>query len=320
MEKKTFLSGLITGVLLSVITLQPPFIPSEHKTSEPFVLAAPVASTVNTSHADATNTPAPSSTPESLVNMSEVMPANYDLGVRFGDAVVKMVQQGAIDKEKLIKVYAGRKALTKAQLQLLDIPSNASIILNQENAGLLLNLFWPLGIANKSEVLSKGPLGTAYKDKAGNMASTGGWTLAKGNGAQYLNSMSLVQLTTEQEVRVADIARHIYRPCCNNETYFPDCNHGAAMLGYIELAIAQGLTTSQVYRNALVLNAYWFQQNYAALATYLRVKHRLDWKSVDPMDALSATYSSGQGAGAVVAELQADGLLPKAKVGDGCGA
>ena len=150
------------------------------------------------------------------------------------------------------------------------------------------------------------------------MASTGGWTLAKGSGAQHLNSMSLVQLTTEQEVRVADIARHIYRPCCNNETYFPDCNHGAAMLGYIELAVAQGLTTAQVYKNALVLNAYWFQQNYTALATYLKAKRKLDWKDVDPVVALSAMYSSGQGSGAVVAELRADGLLPKVKDGNGC--
>lgn len=29
--------------------------------------------------------------------------------------------------------------------------------------------------------------------------------------------------------------------CCGNSTYFPDCNHGAAMLGFIELAVSQGL-------------------------------------------------------------------------------
>ncbi|HEY3290590.1 MAG TPA: hypothetical protein VGK87_10725 [Anaerolineae bacterium] len=323
MEKKAFWGGVITGVLLTVITLQSSLIPSEHIAAAPAIslpstdLIAPAASTA---HVEATHTPAPASASASLVNMSDVMPADYDLGVHFGDTVIKMVQRGIIDKEKFIQVFAGRKALTKPQLQLLDTPSTASIVLNQENAGVLLNIFWPLGISNKSEVLSRGPLGTSFKDKAGNMASTGGWTLAKGDGAQYLNSISLVPLTAEQALEAADIAKHIYRPCCNNETYFPDCNHGAAMLGYIELAVAQGLPTAKVYKNALVLNAYWFQQNYTALATYMKAKHQLDWKDVNPEVALSATYSSGQGSGAVVAELQADGLLPKAKDSGGCGA
>ena len=69
-----------------------------------------------------------------------------------------------------------------------------------------------------------------------------------------------------------------------------------------------------------MLNAYWFPQNYAALATYYKVKRKLDWRNVDPMEALGVQYSSGKGAGAVVAELQADGLLPKADGGGSCGA
>ncbi|MCL4507305.1 MAG: hypothetical protein M1434_00730 [Chloroflexi bacterium] len=320
MEKKTLLGGLTMGVLLSVMTLQFSLKPTEHAIATPVVSAATVASTTNTLHAEATHTTAPSSTPASLINRSEVMPVDFDLGVRWGDVVARMVRAGAIDREKFSQLYAGRKALTKAQLQVLDTPSSASIVLNQDNAGLLLNLFWPLGIANKSEVLSKGPLGTTYKSKAGDMASTGGWTLAKGDGATYLNSLSLVQLTARQEALVADMARHIYRPCCNNDTYFPDCNHGAAMLGYIELAVAQGLTADQIYRNTLVLNAYWFPQNYAALATYYKVKRNLDWKDVDPVDALGIKYSSGKGSGAVVAELQSDGLLPKAQSSGDCGA
>lgn len=313
MEKKTFLGGLVTGVLLTVVTvqLQPQ---SSHAP------LAPAATTTDGPHATATHVSAPTSTPQALVDMNEVMPAEYDLGVHFGDAVVKMVQRGAIDREKFVELYAGRKALTKAQVRLLDAPSDETLVLDQENAGLLLNLFWPLGIANKSDVLAKGPLGTTYKAQAGTLASTGGWSLAKGDGAQYLNSLSLVRLTAQQEALVADMAKHIYRPCCGNPTHFPDCNHGAAMLGYLELAVAQGVPPAQVYKNALALNAYWFPQNYAALATYFKAKRNLAWKDVNPVEALGARYSSGEGASAVVAELQADGLLPKAQGGGGCGA
>lgn len=310
MEKKTFLGGLITGVLLTVITLGSP-------------LLTPKQMTIirdNTQHPEIKPSPEPTTTPEPVGKMSDVMPTNYDLGVSFGDTIVKMVQGGAIDAEKLIALHSSRKALTKAQLQLLTSPSSESVILNKDNAGLLLNLFWPLGIANKSEVLTSGPLGTRYKDDAGNMASTGGWSLAKGNGALYLNSLSLIRLTDQQEKMVADMAMQIYRPCCNNHTYFPDCNHGAAMLGYIELAVVQGLPQQRIYKNALVLNAYWFPQYYTALATYYKAKRNLDWENVDAVEALGSQYSSIDGSGAVMALLQKEGLLPKEQDSGGCGA
>ena len=36
------------------------------------------------------------------------------------------------------------------------------------------------------------------------------------------------------------IAKGIYRPCCNNSTYFPDCNHGMAMLGLLVPSLTRG--------------------------------------------------------------------------------
>ena len=38
----------------------------------------------------------------------EVLPANYKLGVKFNDVIVKLVQGGAIDKDKFIKLYGTR--------------------------------------------------------------------------------------------------------------------------------------------------------------------------------------------------------------------
>jgi hypothetical protein len=47
--------------------------------------------------------------------------------------------------------------------------------------------------------------------------------------------MDLIPLTAEQQALVEEVAAEIYRPCCNNSTLFPDCNHGMAMLGFLEL-------------------------------------------------------------------------------------
>ena len=51
----------------------------------------------------------------------------------------------------------------------------------------------------------------AYKG-AGNFASTGGWTLAKGSAMDHYNMHSLVTLTAEQQALVDRVSRGIYRP------------------------------------------------------------------------------------------------------------
>ncbi len=311
MGKRTFLGGLVTGALLTAVIMNSPsltMLPVDKMDTTPAVPSS------------VTSTQAITPTPDNLVQSADVMPDHTDLGVSFDDTVVNMVQGGAIDKAKFTQLYAGRQPLSVEQKELLDVPSSQTIIINQENAGLLLNLLWPLGIANKSTVLSEGPIGTQYKGDLGGFASTGGWTLGKLDGGKLVNSLSLVRLTTAQEAMVMEIAQHIYRPCCDNPTAMPDCNHGAAMLGFIELAVSQGMNAGEVYRKALILNSYWFPQNYMEIATYLKAKQGQPWQEVDARQVLGATYSSGRGFGAVDAELKADGLLPKVNGGGGCGA
>jgi hypothetical protein len=318
MEKKTFLVGVVTGALLATVILKSPAPAMPQMT----VASGDVPPGVSTVAPVATPTapPAATPTPQGLVQVADVLPDHADLGVSFGDAVVKMVQGGAIDKAKFVQLYESRQPLSAQEKQLLDAPSRQHIVINPGNAGLLLNLLWPLGIANKSAALSKGPLGTQFKDQVGNLAATGGWTLGQRDGAALFNSLPLISLTPAQEATVTNIAQHVYRPCCNNPTAMPDCNHGAAMLGFIELAVAQGMSASDVYRKALVLNSYWFPQNYVEIATFLKARQGADWKGVDPKQVLDAAYSSGRGFGAVDAELQTMGLLPKVNGGGSCGA
>ncbi|MCL5997982.1 MAG: hypothetical protein M1546_18305 [Chloroflexi bacterium] len=317
MDKKSLLAGFVIGVFVTFGTLK-----SAPPAPAPLP-ATPGSRPTTTPNLQSTSTPPPKPTPtpnpRDFAQISDVLPTDYRLSVSFGDVVVKMVQAGAIDKARFIELYESRKPLSAEQKRLLDAPSYQPIIVNQENAGLLLNLLWPLGISNKSAVLSKGPMGAQYSNEIGNFASTGGWDLGKKGGGELFNRLALVKLTPQQENLVQEIAQHIYRPCCGNHTAFPDCNHGAAMLGFIELAVSQGLPTNEIYRQALVLNAYWFPQTYAELAIYFKVKRNRAWTSVDPKEALGEKYSSGRGYEAINKELQADGLLPKVDEGGSCG-
>lgn len=308
-SRKSYFLGLATGLLLAILILKlvPLFIVKSQTISYtlPFLKKQP------------TPTPDPAKLQEEITKA--VFPDKVNLQVSYGDVIVKMVQYGAIDKEKFFKLYEGRGGLTEAEKGLFDGASNEPIIVNQQNANLILNLLWPLGIANKTNVLAEGPMGTQYKNEVGNFASTGGWTLGKESGGNLFNKYPILPLTAEEEKIVTEIAQNIYRPCCGNSTYFPDCNHGAAMLGFIEIAVKQGMPKEEIYKKALALNTYWFPQTYAELGTYFKQKKNIAWDKVDPKLALGIDFSSGQGYRAVNKELQAEGLLPKVEGGGGCG-
>lgn len=234
------------------------------------------------------------------------------LGVRFGDAVVKMVKEGAIDKNKIL-------SLSKDYDKFLNQTSDEELVITRENANIFLNLLWPLGLANKTTVLSEGPMGTTYKNDVGNFASTGGWTLGKEDGGKLFNRFAIVNLTREQEEEVKELAQNIFRSCCGNSTFFPDCNHGAAMLGFLELAVSQGMSKEDIYRKALYLNSFWFPQTYLDLANYFLVQEKKEWKDLDAKTVLGQKYSSGQGYATVRRKMQEMGILEKQQGGASCG-
>jgi hypothetical protein len=243
---------------------------------------------------------------------ADVLPDKIDLGISWGDLIVKMVKGEAIDKEKFLKRHPEAE-------KLLNSSDNTNIIVTQENSALILNLLWPLGITNKARVLSEGVMGTKYKDQVGSFASTGGWTLGSREGGKLFNSQLLIKLTPDQEELVKKISANIFRPCCGNSTAFPDCNHGAGMLGFVEMAVAAGMPESEIYKKALVINSYWFPQTYTELAVFFKAKKNISWKDVNPVEVLGESYSSGRGYATVSQQLQAEGLTPQVKSGGGCG-
>ncbi|MBU6430782.1 MAG: hypothetical protein KGJ58_00660 [Patescibacteria group bacterium] len=255
--------------------------------------------------------------------LEKVLPkGGFETGLALSGIVPKMVSYGIIDADKFRKLY-GRRGLDEGSLSILTRNSKEPLKINENNAGLLLNIFWPLGISNKTNFNEKSRL---KGDSLFNFASTGGWTLGKeDNGGKYFNRYEIIKLTEEQEEVVLKVAGNTYRPCCGNSTFFQDCNHGSALLGAIELGASQGMSEEELYKLALKLNSFWFPDTYLETALYFKIAKSVDWEDVGPKEIMSFEYSSGPGWAKNVAktfqEILKDNpdLLPKTTQGGGCG-
>lgn len=237
----------------------------------------------------------------------------FSLPIKWENLGPTLVSLGVIDLEKFKQTVQP----TEEQLAILTNESGESIYINQDNSQFVVDVLWALGLAQKSKIYTEGPMGKEYKKDAGNFASTGGWTLAKGEATNYLNKYEIVNLSPEQQDQIFEITKNIYRPCCGNPTSFPDCNHGMAALGLVELMVAQNFSDEEIYRTVLGFNSFWFPQNYLTLAARYALLG-ISWDKVDAKEALSETYSSGQGAAEISQEI---GSLPYlfATGGGGCG-
>jgi rhodanese-related sulfurtransferase len=237
----------------------------------------------------------------------------FDLPIKWGDVGPKLVQAGIIDLEKFDKVMQ----LSDKEKEILTKGSDGNITIGAASSRFVVNMLWALGLAQKSKVYDEGPMGTEYKDRAGNFASTGGWSLAKGNAMNYYNKFEFIPLTQDEHDKVMALAGNVYRPCCGNHTAFPDCNHGMAALAAIEMMVAEGISDEEIYASLLKLNSFWFPQNYLATAT-LFARQGIDWSDIDAKEILGADYSSAQSAGEVFKSV---GALPyEIKSGGSCGA
>ncbi len=247
----------------------------------------------------------------------------FQTKIMLDDAIVKLVKNGIIDVEKFKEVYKSR-GFSEEELALLTAPSYKPLTINAKNAGVLINLFWPLGLSNKTKFNEQSPMNSA---SLFNFASTGGWTLGKeNNGGAYFNKYEIVKLTPAQEAIALEVAQNTYRPCCGNSSFFQDCNHGSALLGVIELGAAQGLSKEELYRVALQFNSFWFPQTYVNTALYYKLAKNIDWENVNPKEVMGANYSSGPGWAKNIAQplqeiiAKNPNLIPKQQGGGGgCG-
>lgn len=249
--------------------------------------------------------PAGQAGPTSPLSLDErVMPsAGIVLPIDWASLGQRMAEAGVIDAENFSRLY-GNGGLPPDMRAVAFESHDGVVRMDRENAGVFLNLLWAFGLSNKNPVLEKGPMvDRRYGGDASRFAALGGWTLAVGNVMDHYSMHPFVVLDAEQQERVERVSKNIYRPCCGNPVYFPDCNHGMAMLGLLELLAAEGASEDEMYRVALAVNSYWFSDTYMTLATYFE-QHGTDWDSANPRVVLGADYSSAEGYRRVLKEIE----------------
>ncbi len=245
----------------------------------------------------------------------------YRLPITYGNIGPQMLAAGVIDLNQFVALYQEiGKPLSQEQMDILSKGSDHTVVINSDNQHFLLNLFWAFGLANQNRILTEGPMMKGGKEQAVNFASTGGWTLAVKPVSEIYASSPMVHLTEEQQKRLEEVAQGVYRPCCNNPTHFPDCNHGMAMLGLLELMASQGATTDEMFEAAKYVNAYWFPQQSLEIAMVFKTAKNLDFQQVDSRELVGQNISSGSGFQAVHQWLAQNGKLEEQPQGGGsCG-
>lgn len=254
--------------------------------------------------------------------MAQINPPNgYTVPARFGEMGPKMAAAGVFDSVDFEQVYQqANQPLTAQQLSILKEGSDNPVVFNSQTAYFLLNYFWAVGLSNKNPILDRGPIQEYSKGKVENFASTGGWSLAKKPLAEIYSKLTLITLTAEQQKNLEEAAQAIYRPCCDNPTHFPDCNHGMAMLGLMELMASQNATVAQMLDAAKHANAYWYPTQTVEQAIFFKNTTGKNYQDVDASLLLEPKYSSGSGFQALHQYLAQNNLLPQTpKSGGSCG-
>lgn len=213
-------------------------------------------------------------------------------GLTLGRPVAALIEAGTIDPARFRTAYADRGPLPPWVHAVLA-GSDAEVVLSRANAPYLLNVLWPLGLANRAAFNADSPLNGP---DAASFASTGGWTLGNGgNGADWFNAVDAVALAPEQDALVRSVADRTFRPCCDNSTFFQDCNHGSAMLGLLQLAAASGGGEDALFRLARDANGFWYPEKYVEMALYFDRFEGLDWRDVKPERTVSRAHASISG-------------------------
>lgn len=245
----------------------------------------------------------------------------YSIPAKYGSIGPKLLTAGAIDYQQFEQVYStSGKPLTDEQKAILNNGLNQDIVINSQNAYFLLNYFWALGLTNQNSILTSGPMMDNGKEGVGGFASTGGWTIGAKKPEELYASTPIISLTSTQQDLLQKVASGVYRPCCDNPTHFPDCNHGMAMLGLLELMASQNATEDQMFQAAKYVNAFWYPQQYLEIATLFKADQKVEFDQANPMQVVSVKYSSGTGFQSVHQFLISNNLLQQApSQGGSCG-
>jgi hypothetical protein len=239
------------------------------------------------------------------------LPNSYQLGVSYGSLGPQLLADDAIDFEQFSLLYEQvQRPLSPEQRTILQTGSDSPIVFDEQNAHFLLNFFWAVGLTNYNPILTEGLMMQNGPENVGRFASTGGWSLGKRPATELFASAPIVPLTQIQQTRLEDVAQHVYRPCCNNHTAFPDCNHGMAMLGLLTLLAGNDASTEEMFEAAKNINAFWYPQQAYETAVYFKSEMGLDYADVFPRLAVGIDRFSATGFQNTRQRLVQNNLLP----------
>lgn len=237
----------------------------------------------------------------------------FALSVSYGELGPRLIEGGVIRYDAFAAIYENSgNPLSAEQTEILKSGSDEEIVITSQNAHFLLNFFWAVGLANRNSILTEGPMVQNSQGQVERFASTGGWTLASKPITELYASMDLIPLTAEQQKLVEEVASHVYRPCCGNHTLFPDCNHGMALLGILELMASEGASAEEMFEAAKYINAYWFPQQTLETAIYLQLNENVAFRDADAKLVVSEKFSSAAGSSMVHQDLQRRRVLQQA--------
>lgn len=243
-------------------------------------------------------------------------------GIVFDTAVSRLIEGGAIAPDKIRALYQARNTDIPAWVgELLDgEPGSSEIVFTSDTVPHLLTLLWPMGLATRAAFNDSSPIAGAHVNE---FASTGGWPLGQEDtGGVYFNSVDTVALDGMANDLVLGLAERIHRPCCDNSTFFQDCNHGSALLGLLELGAAQGLDEKRLANAALAASAFWFPDQMTEVALHREIIEESSFAGTPALDLIGPERFSMSGwLHNIHRPLAQSGMLPSTGSGQaGCGA
>lgn len=237
----------------------------------------------------------------------QVYPAQgFTLPVKWGSIPNQLVDSGALNLSFVegLLINANQPP-TNGEIGLFNGTDNGNITFSHDSALFTLYVLWAVGINNKNPIINNGPV-INYGGSPYNLASTGGYDLL---GKLSLGNLSLIDLNASQQNIADAIASNVYRPCCNNPAMFPDCNHGAAQLGLIELMVSQGKNETQIYNALKEFNSFYYPQQYFDIAIFFNYTQGRSWNSVSANEVLGYNFSSATGYSNVYKTLESSNML-----------
>lgn len=230
--------------------------------------------------------------------ISQVLPEQgFTLDATWGTTVSDMVDAGVLDPVKLESILTRRYGQEmKPEWTAILNGEDAQLSIDAENSVFMMYLLWTLGKHNDNSILRESRIANYFDN------------YDIGVGRAGYSDVLLFSLTPEQQDLATEISMNSYRPCCGNPAGVPDCSHGFAALGLIELMAAQGYEKDEIYDSFIKINSFWFPSTYIQNALFFQITEGKSWDETDDELMAGKEFSSIAGSRSVKKYLQNSGL------------